>query len=245
MSFLRTLATVAVGVAAAKGVSKYKQMGGMAGLQDMMGSGGGGAGMIDQISQMAEKMGVPGASGAMKDMMAQFGLGGAGGASKTAAEPGAAAAGLGGLISAMSGAAAASGKQADDMMAQMFSKTPVSMAAEENAKLMIRATIQAAKADGEIDAAERDIILDALKDATPEEIAFVKAELAAPVDVMALAKDSTDAAKAQVYSTSLMAIKVDTIQEVGYLRKLADALGLDKATVDRVHAAMGVPPLPQ
>ena len=35
MSFMRTLATVAVGFAAAKGVQKYTQMGGMAGMQGM------------------------------------------------------------------------------------------------------------------------------------------------------------------------------------------------------------------
>jgi uncharacterized membrane protein YebE (DUF533 family) len=238
MSFLRTLATVAVGVAAAKGATKYKQMGGMAGLQDMFQSAGGAGGMMDQLSSMADKMGVPGGGKAMKDMMAQFGMGGA------ATQPNDAAAGVAGLMSAMGGASAAGAKQADDMMAQLFSNTPVSMAAEDSAKLMIRATIQAAKADGDIDAEERATIMDALKDASPEEIAFVKAELAAPVDVMALAHDTTDAMKAQVYSTSLMAIRVDHANEVGYLKQLADALGLDRATRDRVHAAMGVPPLP-
>ncbi|PWR02310.1 DUF533 domain-containing protein [Meridianimarinicoccus roseus] len=237
MSFLRTLATVAVGVAAAKGASKYKQMGGMAGLQDMFAASGGTSGMVDQLSQMAEKMGVPGAGNAMRDMMANFG-GGSG------AQPEAAAAGFGGLMAAMGGAAAAGGKQADDVMASLFKGTPVGMAAEDNAKLMIRAMIQAAKADGEIDAAEQQTILDAIKDSAPEEVAFVKAELAAPVDAMALAQDTGDAMKAQVYSTSLMAIRVDHEHEVAYLRQLADGLGLDRATRDRVHAAMGVPPLP-
>lgn len=237
MSFLRTLATVAVGVAAAKGASKYKQMGGMAGLQDMFASSGGTGGMVDQLSQMAEKMGVPGAGNAMRDMMASFGGG-------TGAQPEAAAAGFGGLMSAMGGAAAAGGKQADDMLSSLFQNTPVAMAAEDNAKLMIRAMIQAAKADGEVDATEQATILDAIKDSSPEEVAFVKAELAAPVDAMGLAQDTSEAMKAQVYSTSLMAIRVDNAHEVAYLKQLSDGLGLDKAARDRVHAAMGLPPLP-
>ncbi|MEV8466562.1 DUF533 domain-containing protein [Fluviibacterium sp. DFM31] len=248
MSFMRTLATVAMGFAAAKGMDKFKNMGGMAGMQDMMsgmtggGSGLGGmgmGGMTDQIAQMAEKMGVPGGGKAVKDMMSSFG--GMGGSSND----GAAAMGLGGLMSAMGGAAAASGQQMDDMLGGMFAKTPVSVAAESNAKLMIRAMIQAAKADGEIDKEEQAKILDQLKDADPEEVAFVKAELAAPVDPMGLAQDTGEAMKAQVYSMSLMAVKVDTAAEVTYLRQLSTALGLTDAARDQVHRAMGLPPLPR
>ena len=36
MSFVRTLATLAAGFAAAKGYDKYKDMGGMPGVQDAM-----------------------------------------------------------------------------------------------------------------------------------------------------------------------------------------------------------------
>ena len=59
MSFMKTLASVAVGFAAAKGLEKYQKMGGMAGLQDMMQGAGGGLGM-DQIGKMAEQFGLPG-----------------------------------------------------------------------------------------------------------------------------------------------------------------------------------------
>ncbi|WP_193142581.1 MULTISPECIES: DUF533 domain-containing protein [unclassified Meridianimarinicoccus] len=249
MSFMRTLATVAMGFAAAKGVDKFKNMGGMAGMQDMMSGKSGGAGglgsmglggMTDQIAQMADKLGVPGGSKAVKDLMGS--LGGMGGSSK---DSGAAAMGLGGLMSAMGGAAAAGGQQMDDMMGGMFANTPVSVAAESNAKLMIRAMIQAAKADGEIDADEQAKILDQLKDADPDEVAFVKAELAAPVDPMGLAQDTGEAMKAQVYSMSLMAVKVDSAAEITYLRQLSTALGLTDAARDQVHRAMGLPPLPR
>ncbi|MCA8880144.1 MAG: DUF533 domain-containing protein [Rhodobacteraceae bacterium] len=238
MSFMRTLATVAVGFAAAKGVQKYRQMGGMAGMQDMFSNASAQGGMADQLGQMADKMGIPGGSKAVKDMMASFGMGGPGGTNE------AAAAGFGGLMSAFKGAATASGQQMDDMMSGMFKNTPVSLAAENNAKLMIRAMIQAAKADGEIDKDEQKTIMDALKGQPKEEVDFVKKELAAPVDVMSLANDATEATKAQVYATSLMAIRVDNSQEVSYLRQLATALGMDDAARDRVHAAMGVAPLP-
>ncbi len=238
MSFIRTLATVAVGVAAAKGVAKYRQAGGMSGLQDMFNQAGGGAGMVDQVAQMADRMGVPGGGNAVRDMMSKMGVAVPGG------QPDAAAAGFAGLMSAMGGASAAGGQQADDMLSSLFKGTPVGVAAEDNAKLMIRAMVQAAKADGEIDAAEQKIIMDALKDATPEEVAFVRDQLAAPVDPMALAAATGEAMKAQVYSTALMAIRMDHPAEADFLRQLADGLGLEAAARDRVHTAMGVPPLP-
>ncbi len=244
MSFLRTLATVAVGVAAAKGAQKYKQMGGMAGLQEMMkgmgGPGGMAGSMTDQMAEMAEKMGMPGGSKAVKDMMASFGMGAGGTMNETAD---AAAAGFGGLMSAMTSAAATTGERMDEMMGGMLANTPASAVAEANAKLMIRAMIQGAKADGEIDADERAAILEHLKDVPAEEMTFVKEQLAAPLDIAGLANDTAEAARAQVYATSMTAITVDTEQEKTYLKQLATALQLDPATVNSLHASMGRPPL--
>ena len=111
---------------------------------------------------------------------------------------------------------------------------------EENAKLMIRAMIQAAKVDGEIDADERARILEVLGDVDAEERAFVEAQMAAPVDPTALAADTSEQMKSQVYATSLMAVKLDSAPEAQYLDGLAQALGLSDATRARVHAAMGV-----
>ncbi|MEC8582590.1 MAG: DUF533 domain-containing protein, partial [Pseudomonadota bacterium] len=54
---------------------------------------------------------------------------------------------------------------------------------EADAALMLRAMIQAAKADGHIDEQEKAAILDVVgDDATEEDIAFLKAELSAPLD---------------------------------------------------------------
>jgi hypothetical protein len=73
------------------------------------------------------------------------------------------------------------------MMDAVTGKTAATHALEENAKLMIRAMIQAAKADGEIDAEEWDRIQARLGDLEPEEKAFVEAEMAKPVDIGARA----------------------------------------------------------
>jgi uncharacterized membrane protein YebE (DUF533 family) len=58
---------------------------------------------------------------------------------------------------------------------------------------------------------------------------------------MALAQDTADHAKTQVYSAALMAIVVDTPAESQFLSQLAQGRGLDAATVAAIHASLGKP----
>lgn len=237
MSFIKTLATLAVGVAAAKGYDKFRQLGGMAGVEKSLRDAGTTGGMADQLGQMMEKLGVPGGAATVRDTVAKLG--------PKAADAGQAAeAGLGGLFSAMQGSLAAGAGAMGDMMQAITGNGPATALVEENAKLMIRAMIQAAKADGEIDADEKARIMGHLTTASADERAFVEAEMAAPLDPAALVAATGAAMKAQVYSTSLMAVTVDNAAEADYLRRLAAALGIDGATRDAIHAQMGVAPLP-
>ncbi|MEL6168048.1 MAG: DUF533 domain-containing protein [Pseudomonadota bacterium] len=233
MSFVKTLATLAVGFAAAKGYDKYREMGGMAGVQKAMRDNPMVQNTTDQMADMMDKMGVPGGGKALKDMMDRFTAG-----ADQATEAG--AAGLGSLMTALSGAGAAGAEQAGKMVDALTGSTMASDAMESNAKLMIRAMIQAAKADGEIDDDERARILEHLGEIDDEERAFVEAELAKPADVAALAAETGDQMKAQVYATSLMAVRVDTASEASYLDGLAAALGLTDAQRADIHKAMGL-----
>lgn len=117
-------------------------------------------------------------------------------------------------------------------------------ALEHNASLIVRAMINAAKADGEIDATERGRILGKLDEtgAGDEERAFVEAEMQKPIDTdgLAAAVGARADLAVQVYAASLLAIDVDTQAEEDYLAGLATALGLDEATVHQVHDALGV-----
>jgi uncharacterized membrane protein YebE (DUF533 family) len=236
MSFIRTLATLAAGYAAAKGHEKFKDMGGMAGLQNAGTAGASGAGGADLQSQMGDmmsKLGIPGGSGMLGQIMGQLG-GGAAGAGT------AGAAGLGGLMSALGGAAAAGSESSAQMMDAFTGTTAATSTMEDNAKLMISAMIQAAKADGEIDGDEQAKILEQMGELDAEERAFIEAELAKPVDVQSLAMATSEQMKAQVYAMSVMAIRVDTNSEVSYLNTLAAALGLSDETRAQVHKAMGI-----
>jgi uncharacterized membrane protein YebE (DUF533 family) len=111
-------------------------------------------------------------------------------------------------------------------------------------RLLVRAMIQAAKADGQIDQAEMQKIIGKIGEdgVTTEEKAYVMSQLAAPVDVAALAAEVRGPAQAaEVYGASLLAIDVDTEAERAYLRELAAALGLDPATVAQLHQLTGAP----
>ncbi|MEM7073934.1 MAG: DUF533 domain-containing protein [Pseudomonadota bacterium] len=235
MSFVRALAAVAVGFAAAKGMEKYKKMGGMAGMQDAL-KGAGDSDMAQHLGQLADQFGIPGGSKAVHGFLGQMGNATAG-----ATEMG--MAGLGSLMNSMQGASQAGTHQSAQMMEAMFGNTPAADAMEQQAKLMIRAMIQAAKSDGQIDAEEQAAIIGRLGDIDDEERAFVEAELKAPIDVAGLARDAGEIGREQVYSTSAAAIRLDSAAEAAYLHQLATALGLSDAQRDAIHDRMGLPRL--
>ncbi|MDX1781044.1 MAG: DUF533 domain-containing protein [Thalassovita sp.] len=236
MSFVQTLAALTIGFAAARGIDKYRKMGGMKGVKEAMRKAGDEEGIAGTLGDMAEKMGLPGGKKAVTDMMSKMGNQAADATEVTEA-------GLEQMIAMMTSAAATGAGSMSALFSQLTEGTPLGKMSEEHARLMIRAMIQSAKADGEIDADERKVILDHLSDATEEEIAFVEAALDAPVDVMALVKDSGDVAKTQIYSAALMPISVDTEGEKAYLRQLASALQLPDDKVAELHEALGKAPL--
>ena len=149
-------------------------------------------------------------------------------------------AGLAGIFAAMGGAAALGGKGVGDMLDGFGAAAPAAPEAEESAGLMLRAMIQAAKCDGDIDNAERAKILETVgDDADADDIAFIQAQLAAPLDVESLAADTPDALKFQLYAMSMMSIRVDTPAEKAYMAALADALGIDPQTAQMLNMQMG------
>jgi len=108
---------------------------------------------------------------------------------------------------------------------------------------MLRAMIQAAKSDGRIDAGEQKRLTDALEGASPEEMQFVRAELAAPIDIPGLCAQVPPGMGPQIYAMSLAAIDLDNQNEAAYLRSLAAGLGLGAGAVAQIHAQIGTPSL--
>ena len=114
---------------------------------------------------------------------------------------------------------------------------------EAAAALMLAAMIQAAKSDGTFDAGEREKLLGQLGDVDAAEAEFVKQQMAGPVDVDALVRQTPNGMAPQVYAMSLLGIDLDTQAEAQYLNKLAKAYGMNPAEVNDIHKEMGVPSL--
>ncbi|MFO1071805.1 MAG: tellurite resistance TerB family protein [Geminicoccaceae bacterium] len=116
---------------------------------------------------------------------------------------------------------------------------------DENAQaeLLLRAMINAAKADGQIDGTEMNNILSKLDEAGggAEARDFVLAEMRRPLDLDGLAAAATtpDLA-ASIYAASAMAIRVDTAAERTYLAQLAEKMNLAPAVRASLDASMGV-----
>jgi len=70
-----------------------------------------------------------------------------------------------------------------------------------------------------------------------------ESQIEAPVDPDALAADTPEGMQMQVYSMSLMSIRVDTDAEAQYLDSLAKALGFNQQQVNALHMQTGVKPL--
>ena len=202
-------------------------------LDDLIGSLGGGQG-----------------GGGLGDLLGGI-LGGAQGKAGQVGQAGSGGLGdlLGGLLGgAMGGAASGGGGGFGDLLNQSLGnrgEPDATPTPEQNAAagLMLVAMIQAAKADGKVDAAEQKKLLGNLGDITPDEKRFVEAQLAAPLDPEGLARKVPQGLEGQVYMMSLMAIDLDNRNEAQYLHQLASAMGLNKQLVNQIHAQVGAPAL--
>ena len=112
-------------------------------------------------------------------------------------------------------------------------------ALEREASLVVQAMISAARADGTLDAAERERIGERLRAAGLDstEFDYVMAQFDAPAGphrVAALAQSETEAA--EIYAASLLALDVDHWAEQAYLAELKRALRLPDAMAGMLEA---------
>ncbi len=211
-----------------------------AGMQDMLGgllggaggAGGGLGGMLEQLSGAGGGQG--GGLGGMLGGLA--GAAGAGGA-------------LGGLAGALGQRPQAENASFGQVLNSAFDQTPepaIEPSADQEAAagLMLRAMIQAAKSDGQLDDAEQEKLVGQLGgDVDAEEAAFVRTEMAKPVDVQGLVNETPQGMGPQIYAMSLLAIDLDNQNEAQYLHQLAQGYGMQAAEVNSIHEQLGVPSL--
>ncbi|EKE45284.1 hypothetical protein OCGS_0374 [Oceaniovalibus guishaninsula JLT2003] len=250
MSLKKMAVKMALAFAAAKGVQAFRDAGGMEGVKRKLAEGQRGGGAGGGLGGMIGRIGGSGGSsaGGLGNLLGSLGIAGPTGASEagmTGNVQGQGAGSLGGLLGGLAGAAGgATGASRMRGLLDTTRETPVDTPEEENtAGLMIRAMIQAARADGEIDPKEREALMAVIGDSDPDETAFVEQQMAAPVDAEALARDVPKGHEVEVYTASVLAIEPDNRAEAEYLHALAEGLSLDKATVNAIHEAHNKPPL--
>jgi uncharacterized membrane protein YebE (DUF533 family) len=161
--------------------------------------------------------------------------------------------GLGGGVMALLGAMA---YQALKSRTGEAPRVPLGLAAPQseaekaelarNAQLVLRAMINAAKADGHVDESEIRRILGKVQEsgADAQALEYLSSELKKPMETEALveASQGNPELAAQLYSASLLAIEVDAPEEERYLEELAAALGLQPEVVQRLNRELGLPP---
>ncbi|MEW7974227.1 MAG: DUF533 domain-containing protein [Candidatus Thiodiazotropha endolucinida] len=113
--------------------------------------------------------------------------------------------------------------------------------ATDQAALLIRAMINAAKADGKVDKEEQQKILGKLGEVTRDEIEFVRNELAQPLDLEGFVRSIPQGLEQQVYAISLMAIDLDSQAEAQYLHSLAQAIRISPQVSNQIHEQFGAP----
>lgn len=114
--------------------------------------------------------------------------------------------------------------------------------ANEQALLMIRAMVNAAKSDGRVDQSEQENIISKLgNDVDESEIEFLRREFASPLDVESFARSIPKGMEQQIYAISLTSIELDTQNEANYLGQLAQGLQMDPNICNQIHEHLGAP----
>ncbi len=217
MSMMSTLTKVAIGIMVARTAGKALGGSGGGGLGDMLG------GLLGGKSGSGASNSTQG--GGIGDILGNL-MGGLGGSSAQGGTTPSQGGGIGDLL-----AKALAGEEVEP--------TPTE---EEKAKVILKAMINAAKADGHMDHEEQKVIIEKIGDVKPEEAEFVKNEIHAPLDLEGVIKGAKGI-EPEVYMMSLMTIRLDTQAEAEYLDRLARGLGLEPQAVNALHEKVGAPKL--
>ena len=255
MSMVRTLAKLAVGAMVAKGVGSMVRGGGSAGgLGGLLGGALGGAlggGQQNRGGGLGGALGsvLGGSGGGLGDLGALLGGNSAGNAA-----PGGAG-GLGGLLESIGGggnqpsnAQAPSGGSLGDLLNGVLTGQQTAPQAtpsqEDQAKILISAMIAGTKADGNVDQAEQQKIVEQLgEDISADERTFVLNEMKSQLDVDALVRSIPKGTEQQAYMMSMMGMTLDSKEEAVFLDTFRKGLGISEQVANAIHEQLGAPTL--
>ena len=179
-------------------------------------------------------------------------LGGLMGDNKTGSGNQSSSGGLGNLLNSLGGnsqSSASAQNSSNDLggvLSSLFAGNEVKDVQpdqEKQAEIILKAMINAAKADGKIDAKEQESITKHIGDVTQEEIDFVKNEMQSPLDLQGVIDSVPKGMEQQVYLMSLLTIDLDSQSEASYLDQLAKGLNISEQVANDIHQRVGAPKL--
>lgn len=114
---------------------------------------------------------------------------------------------------------------------------------ESQAEVLLRAMLNAAKADGSFDQEEQDGVLKQLGDVDENEAKFIRQEMQSPLDIQGFIKSVPHGMEQQVYMMSVLAIDLDSKAEARYLDELRKGLDITEQASNQIHEQIGAPAL--
>lgn len=226
------------------------------GLGDLLGSltGGGrqqqSGGLGDLLGNLANTQQRGGSAGSLGDLLGsltggQSSGGGLGDLASMLGGAGQQGGGLGDILNSLGGGSQAGAGGIGSLLNDVLQGKTAQPSSEEEqqAEIMLRAMISAAKADGDIDETEQKKISEHLEDITADELELVRSIMREPNDMNALVNSIPKGMEQQVYFMSLLAIDLDSQTEAEYLHKLAQGLGISQEVSNHIHQKLGAPVL--
>ena len=117
---------------------------------------------------------------------------------------------------------------------------------DQSSELVLRAMINATKADGQVDQNEINRMMGKFDEIGVEEAGknYLMTQLQKPMETEKLIAEAQGQPElaAQMYAASLLAIEVDTQKEKNYLDQLAAGLGLSPQVTGRIQQLVGLQP---
>lgn len=114
---------------------------------------------------------------------------------------------------------------------------------DQKSELIVRAMINAAKADGQIDQGEQERIVRQMGDLTQDDVQFLRSEFARPLNLHEFVWSVPLGAEQEIYAVSMMALNLDSRAEINYLKDLAHGLRMSPQLCAQIHQRFGVPVL--
>ena len=125
-----------------------------------------------------------------------------------------------------------------EVISQIINKDIDELNSREEVYILLKAMVNAAKADGEVDEFEQKKIMEYMGDMSKVEKIFVEYELKKTLDLKTFLKEIPKGMEQQVYYMSLFTIDLDNEEEREYLETLANKLNLTFNVINNIHESL-------